>query len=322
MKHLAASTTATGSLSQQRKLSGLGARLLSRRWLNDGMFLLPAFVLYTAVVIYPVLSSFVYGFTDWNGIDSTVNFVGLSNFAHLFSDPNVRVAFSNTLWFTICAAIFQNAIALGLALALDYLLSWARSLAVVMRVIFLIPMLLSPLAIGYLGQYIFSPTFGALDVFLTDIHLTGLTRDWLGDPHVALGSLIVANLWQFVGYNMIIFLAGLQSVPHDLLEAASIDGAGAWRRFFNVTWPMIAPATTISLILTLIGGFKVFDLIFAMTNGGPGYATESVVLRVYREGFQNNHFGYAAAISSVLCLFIFLLSLMLLGVLRRREVVL
>jgi raffinose/stachyose/melibiose transport system permease protein len=289
-------------------------------FLPDVVFLLPALLLFTVVVIYPVLSSFIYGFTDWNGISPAVHFVGLSNFVRLFADPNVRVAFSTTLIFTVVTTVLQNAIALGLALALDHLIGWLRGVATVLRVFFLIPMLLSPLAIGYLGEYIFSPTFGAVDTLLTAVHLGGWARDWLGDPHLALGTVIAANLWQYVGYNMIIFLAGLQGVPRDLYEAARVESANDVQQFWRITWPMIAPATTISLILTLIGGFKVFDLIFAMTNGGPGYATESVVMRVYREGFQLNHFGYAAAISITLCLFIFGLSVALLSLLRRREV--
>ena len=291
-----------------------------RRMATDGTFLLPALVLFSLVVIYPVLSSLFYGFTDWDGVSTTANFIGLHNFQHLFADPTFRTAFTNTVIFTGVTALLQNGIALGLALALDYVASWLKGLAGVLRVFFLIPMLLSPLAIGYLGQFIFSPTFGVLDNILTTLHLEGWTRDWLGDPHLALGSVIVANLWQYVGYNMIIYLAGLQAVPRDLYEAANIDGAGVIQQFRSVTWPMLAPATTISLLLTLIGGFKVFDLIFAMTNGGPGYATESVVMQVYREGFQLNHFGYAAATSITLCLFIFGISLALLAVLRRREV--
>jgi raffinose/stachyose/melibiose transport system permease protein len=291
------------------------------RWLPEVGFLLPALILFTAVVTYPVLSSFGYALTDWNGISPDVNFVGLRNFNHLFADPKVRIAFFNTLIFTMAAALFQNGIALGLALALDYLMGWLTRVATALRVLLLIPMLLSPLAIGYLGQFVFSPTFGVLDSLLSAAHLESWARDWLGDPGSALGSLIAANLWQYVGYNMIIFLAGLQSVPRDLHESAELDGAGVLQQFRHITWPLIAPATTISLLLTLIGGFKVFDLIFAMTNGGPGYATESLVMRVYREGFQLNHFAYAAAISITLCLLIFVLSVLLLSFLRRREVV-
>lgn len=313
---------APAGIASNMPIAATQARLFRLpRWLPDAAFVLPALLLFTVVVIYPVLSSLVYGFTDWNGVSPDVHFIGLSNFSRMFADQNVRIAFVNTVIFTVAAAVFQNGIALGLALALDHLMGWLRGLATALLILFLIPMLLSPLAIGYLGQYIFSPTFGVLDTLLADAHLASWTRDWLGDPHLALSSVIVANLWQYVGYNMIIFLAGLQAVPRDLYESASIDGAGEVQQFWHVTWPLIAPATTISLILTLIGGFKVFDLIFAMTNGGPGYATESVVMRVYREGFQLNHFGYAAAISITLCLFIFVLSVALLSILRRREVI-
>ncbi len=291
-----------------------------RQRMADVTFIFPAVLIFSAVVMYPIISSLISGFTDWNGVSQTAHFIGFHNFIAVFADINVQTAFTNTLIFTLCAAVLQNGIALGLALALDHVTSWLKGVGATFRILFLIPMLLSPLAIGYLGQYIFSPTFGLLDNALTVVHLTSLTRDWLGDPHSALGSVIATNLWQYVGYNMIIFLAGLQTVPRDLYESAGLDGANSFQQFWYVTWPMIAQATTISLILTLIGGFKVFDLIFAMTNGGPGYATESVVMRFYREGFQFNHFGYAAAISILLCLFIFVLSLLVLSLLRRREI--
>jgi raffinose/stachyose/melibiose transport system permease protein len=142
----------------------------------------------------------------------------------------------------------------------------------------------------------------------------------LGNPHLTLASLIFTNSWEFIGFSMVIFLAGLQAVPTELYEAASIDGASGGQRFREITFPLIAPAVTVNVILTMIGSMKIFDLILVMTNGGPGDASESLALRLYKEAFTLNHFGYGTAIGIVMSLFILVLSVVNLRFLRQREV--
>ena len=178
----------------------------------------------------------------------------------------------------------------------------------------------SALAIGYTWSYIYSPEFGFLDTFLSKIGLAGWQQDWLGNPHLTLASLIATNSWEFMGLSMVIFLAGLQAVPAELYEAANIDGTSGWQRFWHITFPLIAPAVTINVVLTLIGSMKTFDLIFVMTNGGPGDASESLALRIYKEAFTLNHFGYATAVGIVMSLLILGLSVVNLHFLRKREV--
>ncbi len=296
-------------------------RYLPKGILVDSTFILPAFLLFTVVIIYPVVSSFYYAFTNWNGVDTSPHWIGMTNFVTLLHDKEVRIALVNTLVFTIVVCVIQNIFALTLALALDRATGLFGRISELLRVLFLLPVVVSPLAIGYLFSYVFNANFGLVNTVLAQLHLSGLEHDWLGDPRLALGAVITGQLWQYVGYNMVIFLAGLQTVPVTLYEAASLDGVTPWQRFSAITWPLIAPATTISILLTLLGGLKVFDVIVSMTGGGPGYATESIVLRIEREGFQFAHFGYASAMSLVLSIGLFIVTIVALTILRRRELV-
>lgn len=280
------------------------------------LFLLPALVIFTVFVIYPILGSLYYSLTDWDGLAPSPHFVGLANFQQLLSDPTVFINVKNTLIFAAGVMVVQNGIALVLAVILD---GFLRRLTF-LRVLFLIPAMFSALAIGYTLSYIYSPTFGFLDTFLSKIGLAGWQQDWLGNPHLTLASLIFTNSWEFMGLSMVIFLAGLQAVPVELYEAANIDGTSGWQRFRHITFPLIAPAVTINVVLTMIGSMKTFDLIFVMTNGGPGNASQTLALRIYNEAFNLNHFGYATAVGIVMSLFILGLSVLNLRLLRKREV--
>lgn len=280
------------------------------------LFLLPALVIFTVFVIYPILGSLYYSLTDWDGLAPSPHFVGLANFQQLLSDPTVFINVKNTLIFAAGVMVVQNGIALVLAVILD---GFLRRLTF-LRVLFLIPAMFSALAIGYTWSYIYSPTFGFLDTFLSKIGLAGWQQDWLGNPHLTLASLIFTNSWEFMGLSMVIFLAGLQAVPVELYEAANIDGTSGWQRFRHITFPLIAPAVTINVVLTMIGSMKTFDLIFVMTNGGPGNASQTLALRIYNEAFNLNHFGYATAVGIVMSLFILGLSVLNLRLLRKREV--
>ena len=301
--------TRRGTITPRRK-----SRLRQLR--VQGLFLLPALIIFTAFVIYPILGSLYYSLTNWDGLDPNLHFVGLANFQQLLSDSSVFTDLRNTLIFAGGVMILQNGIALLLAIILD---GFLRRLPF-LRVLFLIPAMLSPLAIGYIWSYIYNPLFGFLNAFLSKIGLAGWQQDWLGNTHLTLSSLIVTNSWEWMGFSMVIFLAGLQAVPTELYEAANIDGTSGWQRFRHITFPLIAPSVTINVVLTLIGSMKVFDLIFVMTNGGPGDASESLALRIYKEAFTLNHFGYATAVGIVMSLLILGLSVVNLRLLRKREV--
>ncbi len=301
--------TDVSAVARQRK-----ARF--RRFRVQFLFLLPALAIFTTFVIYPLLGSLYYSLTDWDGLSPDLHFVGLANFQQLVSDPSVLIDVRNTLVFAAGVMVLQNGLALLLALILD---GFLRRLSF-LRVLFLIPAMFSALAIGYTWSYIYSPVFGFLNTFLSRIGLSAWQQDWLGSPHLVLPSLIFTNSWEFLGFSMVIFLAGLQAVPTELYEAANIDGTTGWQRFRHITFPLIAPAITINVVLTMIGSMKTFDLIFVMTNGGPGNASESLALRIYNEAFTLNHFGYATAVGIVMTLFILALSVVNLRFLRKREV--
>jgi ABC-type sugar transport system permease subunit len=275
---------------------------------------IPAIILFTVVVVLPIVANLFYSFTDWNGFTETFNFVGLDNIIRVFNDPaNIRAA-GNTLLFTGVNSVIQLSLGLGLAVAL-YGAGKLRSL---IRLVIVLPIAVSGVVLGFLGTVIFDPRSGLLTAMSEFPGLGWLAQNWLGDPSLAMGAVIFMNLWQWTGFTMLIFLAGLSTVPSELLEAATIDGAGSWRRFAHVTWPLLAPAATINIVLTAIGGFKVFDVIYVLTKGGPGGATETIVSRAATQG-AFGQFGYSAATNLVLTVLVLIVSVALLAILRRRE---
>jgi len=275
----------------------------------------PALLFYGVVVLYPTVAGGLYAFTDWTGQRTTPDVVGLANFAELLSSPPARAALVNTLVIAVCTTVVQTVVGLALALALHSRLASRH----VLRTLFFVPALLPPVIIGFLWQYVLTPE-GPLNGALAAAGLGGLTRNWLGDPSLALGAVIAVIIWQNAGLTMVIYLAGLQGVPAELLEAAEIDGAGRWQRLRHVTLPMLLPATTIATSLTLIGSLKLFDQVYVMTGGGPGYATETLSVVMYKEAFVSGRYGYSAAIALVLTMIVFALALVQLRGLRRYEV--
>ncbi|MCT2591548.1 sugar ABC transporter permease [Streptomyces sp. N2-109] len=208
----------------------------------------------------------------------------------------------------------QNGIGLLLALGVN---SRIRSRNV-LRVFFFAPAVITPVVTAYLWKYLYAPE-GAINALLEAIGLGSLSQDWLGDPSIALWSVVAVIIWQFAGYSMVIFLAGLQSIPQEIYEAADIDGAGPLRRFWCVVRPVLAPAITINLTLSLIGGLKLFDQVWVMTQGGPGGSTDTLSTVIYRQAFQFNEFAYSIALAVVLTVFVALFSYVQYGWLKRQE---
>jgi raffinose/stachyose/melibiose transport system permease protein len=172
--------------------------------------------------------------------------------------------------------------------------------------------------VAFLWQYMYSPP-GAINRGLGAVGLHGLRQDWLGNPSLALWSIVAVIVWQFAGYSMVIFLAGLQSIPHDVIEAAAVDGAGPFKRFWYVTRPLLAPALTVNLMLSIIGGLKLFDQVWVLTNGGPGTSTETLSTLIYKDAFQFGSFAYSTALALVLTLFVAVVSGAQYHLLRRQE---
>jgi raffinose/stachyose/melibiose transport system permease protein len=278
------------------------------------LFVLPAAVLFGFVVLVPIAVNLFYSFTDWTGFGSTFSFVGFANFIHLGSDVQTLQAFLHTLIFTAINAPLQ----IGLGLLLAVTLKKPGRFVSFLRTVIVMPIAISGVVLGFLGTVIFDPNAGIFHALSTVPGLHFLDQNWLGSPSLAMASVIAMNLWQWTGFTMLIFLAGLTTIPDDLYEAATLDGAGRWAKFRNVTWPLLAPAVTINVVLTLIGGLKIFDIIYVLTKGGPGTATESIVQRVTSEG-AFAQYGYSAAIDFALTAIILVVSLVALALLRRRE---
>ena len=266
-------------------------------------FVLPAAVLYLFAVVVPSIRGALFGFTNWDGVTPDPPFVGFEQFTRIFSDPNGIIAIRNTLLIAITVTIVQNVLGLLIALAVNSRIK-SRN---VLRVLIFAPVVITSIAVGFLWQNLYTPN-GGINEGLESIGLGALRQNWLGNPDVAIWAVIAVIIWQFVGYSMVIFLAGLQGVPEEILEAASIDGAGAVRRFWSVVRPLLAPAITVNVMLSIIGGLKLFDQVFVMTQGGPGGATNTISTLIYANAFQLGRFGYGAALAVILTIFVAIVS--------------
>ncbi|ROS21576.1 raffinose/stachyose/melibiose transport system permease protein [Rathayibacter sp. PhB127] len=258
-------------------------------------FVVPALVLYALIVLWPNLQGLFYSFTDWDGLGSAWSLAGVSNFSRVLQDPNTLRAIGNTFLITVIVTVGQNLIGLLLALGLN---TQVRS-RYVLRLVFFLPVVLTPIVAGFLWKYLLSPT-GTVNAVLEAIGLGSWKQDWLGDPSIAIYSICAAIIWQGAGYSMVIFLAGLQGVPEETLEAAAIDGAGPLRRTVSIVLPLINGSIVVNVLLTLISTLKQFDTVFAMTKGGPAGATETMATIVYKTAFTYLQYPTALAQGVVL----------------------
>lgn len=273
---------------------------------------LPAFALFFLLHTVPVLQGVYFSFTDSPGYGS-YEFVGFSNYIALFSDPRVLHAYLFTFQFALVATVLVNIIALSVAMALNGRIKFKTTL----RGVYFIPYVLAILVVGYVFQYLFTFSLPAIGQALGS---EKLSTSILSDPGLAWIGIVVLAVWQAAAFNIVLYLAGLQTVPHELYEAASLDGAGAWRKFTSITFPMIWGFFVINMVLSLKGFLQVFDHVVAMTGGGPGTATESVGLLIYKGGFQGGEFGYQLANAVVFMIVIIAFALIQFRILQREEV--
>ncbi|WP_373232321.1 carbohydrate ABC transporter permease [Cohnella sp.] len=295
----------------------LAKSTIKRKWFNYAFwFILPAFLLYTVFVIAPTASALYLSFTSWNGISDDIRYIGISNFVEILNSTRVHHALKNTLIFTVALVILENVLAIALAILVDKV-RWFRNL---FRSIFYLPVLMSGVVMGFIWVIILNYNFGVVNQLLDMLGLSSWKVDWLGDPDLALISIILSTVWKAAGYYMIIYLAGLQGIPPELTEAASIDGANGWQQFRHITFPLLASAMTVCMMLSMIGSLKIFDQIAVMTDGGPGFATETLTYIIYKVGFGELRQGFGTALAIVLFLITLLLSLIQIKVLRKREV--
>ncbi|KAF6562462.1 sugar ABC transporter permease [Paenibacillus sp. EKM202P] len=278
-------------------------------------FTAPALIFYAIFLLIPTISGMYYSFTDWNGLNPNYNYIGLGNFVEsLKEDPD----FLNSLWFTLkyvlVMIVLQNVLALVLAVLIE---SRTRSKGF-FRTIFFMPNMISTIISAFMWTFVFS---SVLPQIAEKTAIAFLGQSWLGDPKVSFFSIIIVSLWNGVGYMMIIYLAALQGVPQSLKEAAIIDGANAFQTLRSVTLPMITHAITICFFLTLNGAFKVYEVVYGLTGGGPGRSTQVITMNIYEEAFSNNfRYGYASAKSVILFAIVLIFTLIQLRVMKKREV--
>jgi raffinose/stachyose/melibiose transport system permease protein len=263
---------------------------------------LPAILMVLAIHYVATAGGAFYAFTDWTGIGD-FEFIGLENFQRIFENPALIGSLKNTLFLAFGFLILTNVIGLALALALNRTLKTRYFL----RVLFFMPVVLSPLAVSYIWKFIFDFNGPLNDV----IGWFGMApKTWLADPNLSLWAILVVMAWQTTGMCMVIYLAGLATVPPDIEEAAALDGAGTWRRFRHITVPSIRPSIAIASTLMLLQGLRVFDQVMALTGGGPAGATETLATQVYKQTFALSNFGFGAALALLLTLIMLVFSVL------------
>lgn len=276
------------------------------------LMVIPAFLVFFTFHTYPALQGIFYSFTDFKGYGNW-DFVGFKNYINVFKDTRALSAYGFTFQFAVVSTILVNILSLLIALGLNSQIKMYKTL----RAIYFLPYVLSILIVGYIFNFIFTHMIPDLGEFL---NIGFLSTNILGNKSLAWIGIVIVAVWQGVAFNTLLYLAGLVTIPGELYEAASIDGAGGWKKFWKITFPLIAPFFTINMVLAMKNFLMVFDHIIAMTGGGPGQATESISLLIYRGGFEGGEFAYQSANAVIYFIVIIAISIFQLRVLERREV--
>ncbi|WP_222708958.1 carbohydrate ABC transporter permease [Nonomuraea sp. C10] len=299
---------ARGAPGRRQGPAGAGRGRTHPMW-----FLAPAFALLFVFFFLPTLFNFVYAFTDWSSFKSDIRPAGFDNFGFLLSDGTLVASLRVTVVYAALVALFQNLFGFGLAVLLEKD-TWLNRTA---RLIFLIPVLMSALAVGYVFQALLKPD-GSLNDLLSAVTGQPVTVAWLGSTTWTLVLAAAIHAWKWMGLSMLIYLAGLKTIPEDVTEAARIDGASPWQAFWSVRFPLLAPAVTFNVATALLGSMNGFDIVQALTGGGPARSTEILNIFIYRT-FGQGLFAQATAMSLVLFLMVALLAFPVIRVLRKRE---
>ncbi len=289
---------------------------ISGKWqqnLTAYTMVLPALVLFLVFVIYPLFQGAWISLHSWDGL-SEMEWIGLKNYQFVMKDKVFWQAMKNTFQFAIGVTVIKNIAGLALAVLLNKKIRGQTFF----RASVFMPVTFSFIVIGILWSWIFNPTFGILNILLTNLHLDFLIQGWLSDPKIALWSVMWVDVWKWTGFHMVLFLAGMQSIPQDLYEAASIDGAGGWQKFIKITVPMLKSVTLVSVLMSVIGAFvSNYDVVYVMTGGGPFHATEVALTWIVSTTFRFASVGKANAMSILLFLFVAVLAIVQMVVMTR-----
>ncbi|NUP03894.1 MAG: sugar ABC transporter permease [Nonomuraea sp.] len=283
------------------------------RWVTIALFLLPALVLFVLLVVAPILVALYASAFKWNGFGGLPSdFIGLDNFTRLFASD----IFTKDLWHLLVLVLFSVVIQLPFSLAIAMLLNQRIRGRAVYRLVFFAPYVLSEVITGVLFSLILSPGSGMANQFLS---VFGLNSDFLADPNTVMPSLFLVMTWKYFGFHMMIYLAGRQGIPNELIEAAQIDGATAWKTFRHITLPLLGPTIRISVFLSVIYTIQLFDLIWILTGGGPSHSSETMAVTMMEFGFKRSQVGYANAISVVMFALSLIFALVYQRVVMRRD---
>jgi raffinose/stachyose/melibiose transport system permease protein len=275
--------------------------------LTPYLFLLPAIVIMAAFVYIPIVNSFIFSLYQWSAIDPVWEFVGFKNFHRIIEDSIFWKSIINNGWYAVISVAVQVFFALFLAAVIESTV-FPRPLSNFFRTTFFIPSVLAITIVGATWQLLYRPDMGLINQMLSAIGLESLTHAWLGEENTAIFAIIAVSQWQWTGYILILFIVAIQAVSQDLYESALMDGANWWQQFFHITVPSVRETTLVMATITLIGAFKVFDIVWVMTAGGPNHASEVLGNYLYRVGFRNDEMGYASALATVLFVITFLLA--------------
>ena len=279
-----------------------GLSLAAKEELAAYLFILPSLAGFIIFLVAPMIASLGISLYDWELLVPP-RFIGLENFADLLGDNQFRHVLFNTVYYTLGLVPLNIVISLGLALALNSRLRFVN----LYRLAFFLPVVTVTVAVSLIWKWMYDPFAGLIDQLLRLVGVPG--PNWLSDPHWAMPALILMSVWKGFGYNMVLFLAGLQGIPSTIYEAALIDGATSWQRFWRITLPLLSPTMFFAVVMTVISSFQVFDQAYVMTGGGPAFATNTIVLYIWQSGFQFFKMGYASAIAWVLFLLIFVITM-------------
>ena len=270
------------------------------------VFILPALVLFLVFNLYPLIRTFQLSFYQWNGIDKDMIFVGFAQYKHIiFNNPAYWKSMLNAAYITLLCLTLQNGLALLLALLVNRQIRGEN----IYRVIFFLPPVLSGIVVGLIWKFIYDGNFGILNNWLVSLGFTSFSDfAWLSEIKTALTSVAVVHMWKGFGYGFIILLAGLQTIPTELYEAAEVDGADKWQQFKNITVPSLIPVFTMVTILTILGAMQIFDLIYSMTQGGPAGHTDVPITKIYQY-MNNGEFGYSTAMAVIFGLVLLIVSM-------------
>jgi raffinose/stachyose/melibiose transport system permease protein len=277
-------------------------------------FLIPGVLIFGLFFVLPTFMGFVLAFTQYSVYKQDLSFIGFENFFYLFQHPQFLSSFSNTIEFAIASTVLKTVFGLILALLLFQPLKSGSLL----KTLFYMPAILSPIIVAIMFQTVFRMD-GLLNNFLTFLKLDTLTRDWMGQSSTVMSTIISMDVWRWSGFNMAIFIAGLQSIPDSFYEASSIDGASYWQKMIHIRLPLLMPAMTINMTSNFIGGLNVFEQVLGLTGGGPGYSSQVIGTMVY-QSFSQGYYGKASAMSMIQIIITLILGVFMYRFLSSKEV--